>query len=83
MYHHSDLTQDELFRLLRRREITMAGWNGRDKVYGHLRCWSGKKMHPKNRVFFRDEAEAKEAGFRPCGHCMKAEYQAYKRGLGR
>ena len=32
-------------------------------------------MKKENRVFFRSETEAKQLGFRPCGHCMKLKYQ--------
>jgi methylphosphotriester-DNA--protein-cysteine methyltransferase len=28
-------------------------------------------MKKENRVFFEDEAEAINHGFRPCGNCMK------------
>ena len=32
------------------------------------------------KVFFRDEADAIAAGFRPCGNCMKAHYKLWKEG---
>jgi methylphosphotriester-DNA--protein-cysteine methyltransferase len=32
-------------------------------------------MKKENRVFFRSEREAKQCGFRPCGHCMKLKHQ--------
>ncbi len=40
-----------------------------------------KRMKSENRVFFLSENEARENGFRPCGHCMKLEYQKWKNGL--
>jgi methylphosphotriester-DNA--protein-cysteine methyltransferase len=32
------------------------------------------RMKRINRVFFMDQAEAVAAGYRPCGHCMRASY---------
>ena len=58
--------------LLDKGEISFAG-NARLKIYGILTCSSGKKMKPKNRVFFKLEAEAIELGYRPCGHCMRSK----------
>jgi methylphosphotriester-DNA--protein-cysteine methyltransferase len=40
-------------------------------------------MKPENRVFFRIEEEAVQAGFRPCGHCLKKEYAKWKELIGR
>jgi hypothetical protein len=54
------------------------GGNKRLKIYGTLTCSSGKRMKVENRVFFESEEEAKSAGYRPCGHCIKAEYLAWK-----
>ena len=48
------------------------------KIYGTLSCKSGKRMKKENRVFFKNEAEAIELGFRPCGHCLRAEYVRWK-----
>ncbi|WP_245952507.1 Ada metal-binding domain-containing protein [Chitinophaga skermanii] len=48
------------------------------KIYGTLQCTSGKRMKPKNRVFFHSLEEAAAAGYRPCGHCMRAAYAAWK-----
>jgi methylphosphotriester-DNA--protein-cysteine methyltransferase len=33
----------------------------------------------QHRVFFADEAAAVDAGFRPCGVCMREAYAAWKR----
>jgi methylphosphotriester-DNA--protein-cysteine methyltransferase len=37
-------------------------------------------MKIENRVFFKDECEAIEAGYRPCGACMPEEYRMWKSG---
>ncbi|MDO5981602.1 Ada metal-binding domain-containing protein [Flavivirga spongiicola] len=51
------------------------------KIYGHLNCKSGKRMKQENRVFFSNEKEALKNNFRPCGHCMKADYKKWKNDL--
>lgn len=77
MIFHKDLTKDELKQLLISGQITLGGYfNG--KIYGKLDCWSGKKMKRESRVFFKDENEALNEGFRPCGHCLKEKYQKWK-----
>ena len=38
----------------------------------------GKRMKRASRVFFGDAAEAREAGFRPCGHCLRDDYARWK-----
>lgn len=58
--------------LIRKGEITLGGYR-RAKIFGLLSCRSGKRMKAENRVFFKSEAEAIAAGYRPCGHCMKAQ----------
>jgi len=35
-------------------------------------------MKVENRVFFKDEQEALELGYRPCGHCVPEEYKLRK-----
>lgn len=65
--------------MVRRGEIAWGG-NRRLKIYGTLHCTSGKRMKRENRVFFITEAEAISAGYRPCGHCLKAAYQKWKYG---
>jgi methylphosphotriester-DNA--protein-cysteine methyltransferase len=70
----------QLKLLLVNGSITMAG-NSRLKIYGTLTCSSGKRMKAENRVFFIDECEAKAAGYRPCGHCMRGEYALWKANL--
>jgi methylphosphotriester-DNA--protein-cysteine methyltransferase len=32
-----------------------------------------------HRVFFRDERDARAAGYRPCAVCLPQEYAAFKR----
>ncbi|HWA33172.1 MAG TPA: Ada metal-binding domain-containing protein [Cyclobacteriaceae bacterium] len=75
---HSELTQKEMIGLIRANKITFAG-NARMKIFGKLNCSSGKRMNKENRVFFKNETEALEYGFRPCGHCMHDRYLAWKR----
>jgi methylphosphotriester-DNA--protein-cysteine methyltransferase len=54
------------------------GGNRKLKIYGLLHCKSGKRMKPTNRVFFSSATEAEKNGYRPCGHCMKDEYNIWK-----
>jgi len=54
------------------------GGNRKLKIYGTMDCSSGKRMKAENRVFFESEVEAASAGYRPCGHCMRKEYSAWK-----
>ncbi|WP_230383895.1 Ada metal-binding domain-containing protein [Pedobacter endophyticus] len=34
-------------------------------------------MKIENRVFFKTENEALAMGFRPCGHCLKQQYNQW------
>ena len=60
------------------------GGNGRMKVYGNLDCASAMRAvaagntYQKHRVFFADEATAIAAGYRPCGKCVKEQYDAWR-----
>lgn len=61
------------------------GGNTERKVYGRLDCptaLSSIKRFPgsyeKSRVFFADEKTALAAGYRPCGNCLRKQYQEYK-----
>ncbi len=55
------------------------------KVYGRMDCPSAlralrmdsRDVYIKNRVFFKDEATALEAGYRPCGTCLREKYKQY------
>jgi methylphosphotriester-DNA--protein-cysteine methyltransferase len=62
--------------LINKNEATFAG-NAKLKIYGTLKCSSGKRMKPENRVFFRSDTEAIELGYRPCGHCMRVAYRKW------
>jgi AraC family transcriptional regulator, regulatory protein of adaptative response / DNA-3-methyladenine glycosylase II len=66
------------------------GGHRRTRVYGRLDCptalaWLTRRPDPPHRVFFADEATAVAAGYRPCGHCLRDRYAAWKsqpRALG-
>jgi methylphosphotriester-DNA--protein-cysteine methyltransferase len=66
-----------LVKLVKSRGITLGGHRP-SKIYGQLNCRAGKCMKPENRVFFRDETEAVEQGYRPCAVCMPKAYKAWK-----
>jgi methylphosphotriester-DNA--protein-cysteine methyltransferase len=76
-HHHTSGT--EIKASIRNARIMYAG-NMKLKIFGTLSCASGKRMKPQNRVFFQSRAEAKEKNFRPCGHCMKADFKKWKDG---
>lgn len=80
MLKHTDISKETLLHLIRKRQVTMAG-NRKLKIYGTLKCSSGKRMKKENRLFFANANEAIQAGFRPCGHCLKGEYQRWKVGI--
>jgi len=53
------------------------------KLYGLFSCPSALQAiarggYVKNRVFFRDEATAVAAGYRPCAVCLPEKYAAWK-----
>jgi len=73
---HSDITKSELSPQIKSGAITLAG-NARLKIYGLLGCPSGKRMHQRNRVFFANEKEAIQSGYRPCGNCMPAAFRKW------
>ncbi|PSR53650.1 metal-binding protein [Adhaeribacter arboris] len=77
---HIEISHKELQKQIRLKQIVLGG-NQKLKIYGHLNCASGKRMKKENRVFFVSEAEAQNQGFRPCGHCMAAEFRNWKNGL--
>ncbi|HRJ31538.1 MAG TPA: Ada metal-binding domain-containing protein [Cyclobacteriaceae bacterium] len=54
---------------MRESRARFAG-NLRLKIYGTLKCFSGKRMKRTNRVFFESEEEALTLGFRPCKNCL-------------
>jgi len=77
MILHSSLSNSQLKHLLKHGKITFGG-NAVLKIYGTLRCSSGKRMKKANRVFFGIAVEAITAGYRPCGNCMHQEYKKWK-----
>ena len=80
MVLHLNIDDQALWQAIRSKAIVLGG-NKQLKIYGTLQCASGKRMKRANRVFFTSAAEAIESGFRPCGHCMKQQYQIWKHGL--
>jgi len=70
MRYHKDLESSELRNLILAKKITFAG-NKNLRIYGTLKCGSGKLMNQSNRVFFETEKEAIDLGYRPCGNCMR------------
>jgi len=80
MIKHSEVSDSYLRNKIKKGEICFGG-NQKLKIYGTLECSSGKRMKRENRIFFLSENEARENGFRPCGHCMKSKYQKWKNGL--
>lgn len=67
----------EFKRLVRAGAIRFAG-NKNLKIYGTLRCASGKRMKKENRVFFASAEYASSSGFRPCARCLRNEYLRWK-----
>lgn len=64
-------------------EKGLLGGHKKLKIYGRLDCPSAlryiaKGQYVDNRVFFKDEETAIKAGYRPCGVCMKKEYENWK-----
>ena len=80
MKQHSLLSDSALRQGIKNGRILFAG-NINLKIYGTLKCASGKRMKRTNRVFFSSEKEALNLGYRPCGHCMKIAYQKWKNGF--
>ena len=68
-------------------EKGLVGGNRKLKIYGRMDCPSALSAlkrygdsYVKSRVFFKDEATAIAAGYRPCGNCMREHYKLYKEG---
>lgn len=76
MICHKALSSTMMRAMIRNGSIHFAG-NRRLKIYGRLRCWSGQRMKPENRVFFASQQDALDQGYRPCGNCMKEDYKAW------
>jgi methylphosphotriester-DNA--protein-cysteine methyltransferase len=86
MIRHADLGDTDVGRRRKLKQLIEAGeikfgGNVKLKIYGLLKCPSGKRMKVANRVFFASEDEAVLAGFRPCGRCMKEDYERWKKVL--
>lgn len=77
MIQHSAISDKDLRSKIKQKEILFGG-NKKLKIYGTLQCTSGKRMKRENRIFFASKNEAKQNDFRPCGHCMKEQYQKWK-----
>ncbi|MCZ4123458.1 Ada metal-binding domain-containing protein [Streptomyces sp. H39-S7] len=59
------------------------GGHRRGRLYGRLDCPSALRViarggYVRDRVFFRDEATAVAAGYRPCAVCLPREYRHWK-----
>lgn len=79
MILHSEIDDADLRNFIRKEKILLGG-NRKLKIYGTLKCTSGKRMKRENRVFFSSEEDALNKGYRPCGHCLKQKYLAWKHG---
>lgn len=77
MYHHTELDKKQLASLIRKGAITLGGYK-KTKIYGLLSCRAGRRMKEENRVFFKDEKEARSQGYRPCGACLPEQYRRWK-----
>lgn len=62
----------------------LLGGNGLAKIYGRLDCGAALRAlqqgdtYARHRVFFADEKTARACGYRPCGTCMRREYEEWK-----
>jgi hypothetical protein len=59
------------------------GGHRRSKIYGRLDCRAARRAiarggYVPHRVFFRDEATAVAAGYRPCAVCLPQKYAVWK-----
>ncbi|MFT3675658.1 MAG: Ada metal-binding domain-containing protein [Chitinophagaceae bacterium] len=77
MQEHLYTTDQAVWRLIHAQQIKWA-CHKRLRIYGTLRCRSGKRMKRENRVFFMTEKAAQLAGFRPCAHCCHTAYLKWK-----
>lgn len=55
------------------------------RIYGRLDCPAALRAiarggYVRQRVFFRDEATAVAAGYRPCAVCCPEQYRAFRAG---
>ena len=61
---------------------TLGGHRG-TCIYGRLDCPAALRAiarggYVAHRVFFRNERDARDAGYRPCAVCLPAQYRAWK-----
>jgi methylphosphotriester-DNA--protein-cysteine methyltransferase len=75
------LGPDGKFRPSRRKGAL--GGHRRTKIYGRLDCPAalraiGRGGYVTQRVFFANEADAIDAGYRPCAVCLPAAYAKWK-----
>jgi methylphosphotriester-DNA--protein-cysteine methyltransferase len=66
-----------LNKLINSGEVSFGGHRP-GRLYGRLVCRTGKRMKVENRVFFKDEIEAIEHGYRPCAVCLPEKYKEWK-----
>lgn len=65
------------------RQPGALGGHRQSRIYGRLDCRAARQAiarggYVQHRVFFRDEATAIAAGYRPCAVCMPAQYARWK-----
>jgi methylphosphotriester-DNA--protein-cysteine methyltransferase len=63
------------------------GGHRRTRIFGRLDCRAALRAiarggYVKDRVFFRNAADARAAGYRPCAVCMPVEYRRWKATSG-
>lgn len=64
---------------------TLGGYS-KGHIYGRLDCpsalrWLEKGHYAESRVFFKDEATAIAAGYRPCAKCLPEKYKRWKAAM--
>jgi methylphosphotriester-DNA--protein-cysteine methyltransferase len=70
-------------RPYRSRRRGVLGGHRRSRIYGRLDCPSALRAIERggyvgNRVFFASEADARAAGYRPCGVCLPERYRPWR-----
>jgi len=80
MIRHTEISAIDLRKKIKAKEIRFGG-NKNLKIYGTLNCPSGKRMKKENRVFFLSEKEARANTYRPCGCCLRKDYNVWKNSL--
>lgn len=77
MIAHKNISPDKLRFFIKDGQIQFAG-HCKLKIYGQLKCSSGRRMALHHRVFFSSRYEAETLGYRPCARCMQADYVKWK-----